>query len=368
MSIEEKLNQPSEEASLSNEPRPVPEGMLSDLPIIQEKIANLQRKLSEARWDKGEYIRKKIAELETLTAHGDKVAQLERDAKDLLASLVPIREQGKLTNNPEVQKQIEEAEKLIAELGEQAHNIFTEIGKIGGDSAVTDKIFEVDTRERKQETDALTRAATEKKLESEIASNAENFVSKMAAFVKKYNNWYADLEKLETTIREKGKEISSFAEQAQKMFDDSKYYEVEGILNEIQHGYGDRKDLQAKLTKLRNKFGIFTGGGAKKALDFMLSKKEELAVYDKAVTEADSKRGQTDEFSSSSQSERKVFTNECVKMYRKYNNLSEVNRAIFAALKKLPTTTDGNVNKKTDIRDEFAVISREAEKISGLVI
>lgn len=296
------------------------------LKVIEENISALKQKVANAQWDKEEYIRKKIIDLETLTQKGDEVAHLQQVAEDTLESLAPLREQEELKNDVELQKQIRATEALIAQLGKQAQEIFVEIGKIGKESVVTDRIYTEDVEKKEalkaQKEREITEKESEKKLESELTKDVNNFVQKIAELFEKQNAWYLDRDKLNEEKMEASKKIESFNEQALKMFDHLEYYKVSRILSEIlDYIKGNSlEDPFTKLTELRKSFGLFSGGGAKKALDFMLAKRADLDDWKKAYSVANTKNKADEEFDSKLNQERSLLVSELKYMNKKYGD------------------------------------------------
>src|ERR1700733_9871988 len=111
------------------------------LSVINQAIEKLKAQVEKARSERETYLTQKIVDLETLTKKGDEVATLQRAAKETLDNLAPLREGPELKDNPELKKQIEDAESISAQLATQAQGIFTEIDKIGKQQDVTDKIY-----------------------------------------------------------------------------------------------------------------------------------------------------------------------------------------------------------------------------------
>ncbi|MDO8590869.1 MAG: hypothetical protein Q7R65_02725 [bacterium] len=86
------------------------------LKSIERNITALKERAEKARADKEQYIKKKMVDRETFIAASKQVDDLYQKALQTKESLAPLEEQEELKGDPDLQKQIKEADELVSEL------------------------------------------------------------------------------------------------------------------------------------------------------------------------------------------------------------------------------------------------------------
>jgi hypothetical protein len=331
MSIESKSHE-SESAGAEKSPA-------QKLAVIGQNIEALKARAEQARKEKEEYLKKKILDLETLTAKGDEVAKLKQFAQETLGRLAPLREQPELQGDPQLQQQAEEAESILAQLDAQAKDIFAEIDKIGKQPEITDKIY-VEGMETNKKLEA------DKQLEAELEKDTVGFIQKIGEYVDANNAWYMENDRLYGALNQEIEKVRPILDAVMETIRDYKpkvdwqstgLFELQDDLQGIQPERAEA--ILANLGSTWESLPFFGAGKEKKALDLIFSKKDEFAAFTKAKTELARHKEQFEQI----QAKTDDLTKEYRRMDEKY---TRVDGGAYSHIYPLVNKLDASIRQK----------------------
>lgn len=258
------------------------------LKSIERNITALKERAEKARADKEQYIKKKMVDRETFIAASKQVDDLYQKALQTKESLAPLEEQEELKGDPDLQKQIKEADELVSELENQQQEIQKEIAKIEGQPEILDKVWdEAKTQDKAWEKGKETEQAT-----AELAQEAKAFAEKINEYTKKYNEWFEKQDKDNEVLQDARDVIVKEVNTTLKMCDaGSLGNEVRDVINGIDKPNIKIEEFETALTELektRKSLGMFSNRSVKNAISYLLSQKEKFEAYKAAGVQRDS--------------------------------------------------------------------------------